>query len=348
MRVCSFKSAPGLYVVPGALSTAHQAQLATHAYTTLSHPKYDCSLQNTVRLPATGTLLQHWLRSLRPATGGEGHGGCAAPGASGGHLVPDEHASPRLEPMPLDAPGIERMVRRLRWIALGYRYDWSSLSYDWKEQPQPLPPCIVSLAHDTVELLRQMPVGLQCGVYRPQAAVVNFYQIFDSLTSHVDRSEPAAGAPLVSAPCVCAPSHRCLCNSILRAQVSLSLGCPAVFLFGGESREDDALALLLRSGDVLVMVRWLLSCCCPAHCSQLSREQADSARRCFHGVPRVLELPHALSPPSPLPLRPTLPKSSQPCRDADSDAIAELSEWNLIQQLLQNSRININIRQVDP
>ena len=27
-----------------------------------------------------------------------------------------------------------------------------------------------------------------------------------------------------------------------------------MFLFGGESRDDDALALLLRSGDVLVMV----------------------------------------------------------------------------------------------
>ena len=215
MRVCSFKSAPGLYVLPNALSTAHQAQLATHAYTTLSHPKYDCSLQNTVRLPATGTLLQHLLRSLRPATaagGGECHGSCAAPDASDGHLLPDVRASPRLEPMPRDAPGIERVMRRLRWIALGYRYDWSSLSYDWTEQPQPLPPCIASVAHDTVELLRQMPVGLQCGVYKPQAAVVNFYQILDSLTSHVDRSEPAAAAPLVSAPGVCPPSRRCFCN----------------------------------------------------------------------------------------------------------------------------------------
>ena len=121
-----------------------------------------------------------------------------------------------------------------------------------------------------------------------------------------------------------------------------------MFVFGGESRDDDALALLLRSGDVLVMVRWFLSCRRPAHCSQPSREQADSARRCFHGVPRVLELPHALSPPSTLPLRPTLPTCSQPCSDADSDAITELSEWHLIQQLLQSSRININIRQVHP
>jgi alkylated DNA repair protein alkB family protein 1 len=93
--------------------------------------------------------------------------------------------------------GVERVLRRLRWVALGYQYDWSSLSYDWKQQPQPLHPCITHFADDTVALLRQPPVGMQCSTYRPQAAVVNFYQIGDSLTSHVDRSEPAAAAPLV-------------------------------------------------------------------------------------------------------------------------------------------------------
>ena len=47
----------------------------------------------------------------------------------------------------------------------------------------------------------------------------------------------------------------CFCTlKCVGLQVSLSLGCPAVFVFGGESREEDALALLLRSGDVLVMV----------------------------------------------------------------------------------------------
>ncbi len=198
VRVCSFKSAPGLYVLPNALSVAHQIQLATHAYTTLAHPKYDCSLQNTLRLPATCSLLQYWLRSHRDGTtlgGGLSEGVSADFDASVHSFPPDARAS-----MPRDSSSIERVIRRLRWIALGYRYDWNSLSYDWEEQPQPLPPCIASLADDTVELLRQHPIGLQCGVYRPQAAVVNFYQIGDSLTSHVDRSEPAAAAPLVFAP----------------------------------------------------------------------------------------------------------------------------------------------------
>jgi len=51
--------------------------------------------------------------------------------------------------------------------------------------------------------------------------------------------------------------------------VTASLGCPAVFLIGGQTRDVAPTALLLRSGDVVVMT--------------------GRARRCFHGVPRVLD-----------------------------------------------------------
>jgi alkylated DNA repair dioxygenase AlkB len=254
VRVCSFDGAPGLYLLPQAISVAHQKELAVHAYTTLACPQYDCNLHSSLRLPGNRSLFQHWCDALR-APGSQHDDSKAAASAPDGLVPPAARAAP-LDSLPRDAPGIERVLRKMRWIALGYRYDWSSLSYDWGQQPQPLPACTTRFADDTVSLLRQQPVGLQCGVYKPQAAVVNFYQIGDSLTSHVDRSEPAAGAPLVmvfaSLPMPTFFTRlRLNCPSL---QVSLSLGCPAVFVFGGETRDDDTLALLLRSGDVLVMV----------------------------------------------------------------------------------------------
>ncbi len=172
----------------------HQQELAVHSYTTLAHPQHDCSLQRTMRLPTSRTLFQHWHDSLCP--GGKRDESTVATAATDDDAAPAASV-PSLEPLPHEPSAIERSLRRLRWIALGYRYNWSSLSYDWAQQPQPLPVCLSRVALDTVSLLRQPPVGLQCEAYNPQAAVVNFYQIDDSLTSHVDRSEPAAAAPLV-------------------------------------------------------------------------------------------------------------------------------------------------------
>jgi alkylated DNA repair protein alkB family protein 1 len=82
--------------------------------------------------------------------------------------------------------------------------------------------------------------------YHPDAALVNYYRSGDTLGGHKDDVERDMSQPIVS----------------------ISLGCPAVFLMGGESRDVDPTPLLLRSGDVLVL--------------------GGPARRCFHGVPRVL------------------------------------------------------------
>lgn len=44
----------------------------------------------------------------------------------------------------------------------------------------------------------------------------------------------------------------------------ISLGCKAIFLLGGKSREHTPTAMFLRSGDVVLM--------------------AGEARECFHGI----------------------------------------------------------------
>ena len=74
---------------------------------------------------------------------------------------------------------------------------------------------------------------------------MNYYHDGDTLCGHIDDAEPDLTQPLVS----------------------LSLGRPAVFLIGGTTRDIPPTALLLRSGDVVVL--------------------SGSSRRCYHGVPRI-------------------------------------------------------------
>ncbi len=57
-------------------------------------------------------------------------------------------------------------------------------------------------------------------------------------------------------------------RSLQQPLVSLSLGCDAIFLMGHASKAQAPTALLLRSGDAVVL--------------------SGPARRCYHGVPRVL------------------------------------------------------------
>ncbi len=68
----------------------------------------------------------------------------------------------------------------------------------------------------------------------------------DTLNGHIDDAEPSLHQPLVS----------------------LSLGCDAVFLIGGPTRDTPPTPLLLRGGDIVVL--------------------SGPARHCYHGVPRVL------------------------------------------------------------
>ena len=57
---------------------------------------------------------------------------------------------------------------------------------------------------------------------------------------------------------------------------SFSLGCKAIFLLGGKSRDDDPLAMFLRSGDAVLM--------------------SGEARECFHGKRLANFLYRALRP----------------------------------------------------
>lgn len=112
---------------------------------------------------------------------------------------------------------------RVGWVSdtRGYRYDTldPKTSAAWPAMPV----AFLSLATSAAEV-----AGF--ADYDPDACLINRYSIGAKLSLHQDRDENDAWAPIVS----------------------VSLGLPAVFLWGGKRRADPVRRLLLESGDVVV------------------------------------------------------------------------------------------------
>jgi len=89
--------------------------------------------------------------------------------------------------------------------------------------------------------------------FEPDACLVNRYEPGTRLSLHQDRNERDFSAPIVS----------------------VSLGLPAVFLFGGARRQDRARRVRLENGDVVV---W-----------------GGPARLAFHGVAPLTDGEHPLT-----------------------------------------------------
>ncbi|GLC41224.1 hypothetical protein PLESTF_001628700 [Pleodorina starrii] len=156
-----------------------------------------------------------------------------------------------------DGPGppAEQLLRRLRWATLGPQFEWTERRYDFTGVFRPLPPSLETLAKQLAAVVERLqdaglevlPAAAADGGYKPDAAIVNYYQQGDVLGGHLDDVERDMAQPIVS----------------------VSLGCPAIFLMGGPTKHHPPSAILVRDGDVMVL--------------------AGEARRCYHGVPRILE-----------------------------------------------------------
>lgn len=109
------------------------------------------------------------------------------------------------------------------WVSdrRGYRYDAidSQTGRPWPG----FPPAFVALAGEAAEA-----AGFPG--YRPDACLINRYAPGTRLSLHQDRDEDDRVAPIVS----------------------VSLGLPATFLFGGFTRADNTVRVPLRHGDVVV------------------------------------------------------------------------------------------------
>ncbi|KAJ8759090.1 hypothetical protein K2173_003328 [Erythroxylum novogranatense] len=133
-----------------------------------------------------------------------------------------------------------KLLRKLRWSTLGLQFDWSKRNYDVSLPHNKIPDSLSQLAKGMAT--PAMPPGEE---FKPEAAIVNYFGLGDTLGGHLDDMEADWSKPIVS----------------------MSLGCKAIFLLGGKSREDEPFAMFLRSGDIVLM--------------------AGEARECFHGVPRI-------------------------------------------------------------
>jgi alkylated DNA repair protein (DNA oxidative demethylase) len=111
----------------------------------------------------------------------------------------------------------------LGWVSdhRGYRYDACD---PLSGRPWPaMPPVFLELARTAAQ------AGEFSG-FTPDACLLNRYEPGARLTLHQDKDERDFSAPIVS----------------------VSLGLPAIFLFGGDSRKDKPRRIPLQHGDVVV------------------------------------------------------------------------------------------------
>ncbi|HLI83083.1 MAG TPA: DNA oxidative demethylase AlkB [Bryobacteraceae bacterium] len=137
---------------------------------------------------------------------------------------------------------------RVGWVSdrSGYRYD--PLDPDTAQPWPPMPPVFRQLA---------LAAASEDGFpnYDPDACLINCYEPGAKLSLHKDKDENDPVAPIVS----------------------VSLGLPAIFLWGGLRRADRPRRLRLESGDVVV---W-----------------GGPARFVYHGVAPLPEGDHPLTGP---------------------------------------------------
>ncbi|KAI1315981.1 hypothetical protein EDD11_010563 [Mortierella claussenii] len=142
--------------------------------------------------------------------------------------VPKDDPEPSSQ-VPILPPG--QLLRKLRWITLGYQYHWPSKTYHF-DQNAPFPEELCILSKAVVEAVQGVGDHFYAASdFIAEAGVVNYYQLKDRLMGHVDRSELNKEAPLVS----------------------FSFGHSCVYLLGGSTREQVPTPILLQSGDILVM-----------------------------------------------------------------------------------------------
>ncbi|KAA0187192.1 Alkylated DNA repair protein alkB 1 [Fasciolopsis buskii] len=103
------------------------------------------------------------------------------------------------------------MLGRLRWITLGYHYDWTNRRYNEFDRSE-FPPLLAHVARQIVDALRTeladggLFSGLKnhsqlydaCAHFEPEAAIVNYYRGKTTMGFHTDEVEFDKQAPLVS------------------------------------------------------------------------------------------------------------------------------------------------------
>jgi len=134
----------------------------------------------------------------------------------------------------------------LGWVTDRHGYRYSATDPESGRPWPPMAPVMTALAKRAADA-----AGFPD--FEPDACLINQYQPGNRLSLHQDRNERDFGAPVVS----------------------VSLGLPAVFLFGGLKRSDTTRRITLQHGDVVV---W-----------------GGPQRLAFHGIAKLADGDHALT-----------------------------------------------------
>ena len=111
----------------------------------------------------------------------------------------------------------------LGWVSSRSGYRYTSIDPETGRAWPPMPEAFLSLASSAAE--RAGFAG-----FAPNGCLVNRYDVGARLTLHQDKDEGDFTQPIVS----------------------VSLGLPASFLFGGERRSDPVTKIILEHGDLVV------------------------------------------------------------------------------------------------
>ncbi|XP_013191547.1 nucleic acid dioxygenase ALKBH1 isoform X2 [Amyelois transitella] len=194
----------------------------------------------------------------------------------------------------------KKLLKKLRWTTLGYHHNWDTKEYSEDNRG--------AFPSDLAQLCDVVATYLGYTDFRAEAAIVNYYHMNSTLSAHTDHSEVNLDAPLFS----------------------FSFGQSAIFLIGGKDKTTEPSAVLLQSGDILVM--------------------SKEARLCYHAVPKILSAKTS-----------TWNKDVQKIYTKTKPKFKYINEiehiesmnrnyndenWFLFDDYVQESRINVNIRQV--
>ena len=229
---------PGAVLVPNALSVDEQREWVRTAVTEACEPpartNHDAALG-----PLKGLWREAHARPSRyvrvPSTDDGAGRGDTETETGWRHISPEPTGGdPRVN------LAATRLLEKMRWATIGPPYDWTARAYDTDAPRRPVNPRWLERCVDLAEAAGA--AGDFAGEF---AGLVNYYRSGDQLAGHVDDAEVDMSKPIVS----------------------VSLGCPCVFLLGGRSRDVAPTAVLMRSGDAVVLT--------------------GPSRRCYHGVPRI-------------------------------------------------------------
>ena len=279
MRIFAFERHPGLFLLRDAISLQLAARLADDCFQDFLQPPTHTNFNRSHKLYVKDLWAAHSKNlSLEDKA-----------------LYQDDY---RISCWSThgEGPKASYFLEKLRWASIGPRYDWTSREYMIDEPYTTLPEYMETLARQAVSLaMAATKSTLDSFTFNPNAALINYYRDGDTLCGHRDDAEKDLSKPLVS----------------------LSLGCPAIFLMGGLTRDDAITPIFLRNRDIVLL------------CGQ--------ARKSYHGVPRIFPKMRCFKMAGDGETK--LPKGM--------DMVLDPHNLSPIQEYLQQScRINISIRDV--